>query len=457
MLSGRAPLVFNRACLSEINRFMKGFSSLSPVTVQDAAREIEAYAREIEDPGYREVFGAYAHSHLDRFADLLTRLEVLKSQGVRRVVDVGAYPGHLTLLMASRGFEVTALAQPFEGYPPYTAFLKEMDRRGVRVVFADIERSWAAIEPGSLDLAVFTEVIEHLRHNPFHAMAEICRWLAPGGRVWVSTPNLACARYLLRLLKGRSMHRPLGDPWPEVFPTAPGAKHEREYTAGELLYFLNPEGGAHAYGFEDGRTETRGWIGDGPGALGPRAQRLERWMVRLWPHMGSALFAEGRKPSGLHILTPENWTLGGAWSEPTDPIAVVSGPMPAPYPYPYRYLRGEATMMIELPPGFSAEGRDATLSLPWIWPQMTPPLPTQHIECRVNGGEPVRCAVEAAPAIQQATIPLGRVAPGGRLKLTLRPAELVIPDDHIHNGDRTPTGPALADAHASLILKGAKI
>lgn len=55
----------------------------------------------------------------------------------------------------------------------------------------------------SVDLVIFTEVIEHL-YNPAHVLKEISRVLKPGGRLYLTTNNVAYWFYALRLLKGET-------------------------------------------------------------------------------------------------------------------------------------------------------------------------------------------------------------------------------------------------------------
>jgi len=55
----------------------------------------------------------------------------------------------------------------------------------------------------SVDLVIFTEVIEHL-YNPAHVLKEISRVLKPGGRLYLTTNNVAYWFYALRILKGET-------------------------------------------------------------------------------------------------------------------------------------------------------------------------------------------------------------------------------------------------------------
>ena len=55
----------------------------------------------------------------------------------------------------------------------------------------------------SIDFVICTEVVEHL-YNPAHVLKEIARVLRPGGRLYLTTNNVAYWFYALRLLKGET-------------------------------------------------------------------------------------------------------------------------------------------------------------------------------------------------------------------------------------------------------------
>ena len=71
------------------------------------------------------------------------------------------------------------------------------------MIKADLERDKLDLADNSVDCAVFTEVLEHL--NPYyvsHAMSEINKVLKLGGKLILTTPNIASLFRRLRLLLG---------------------------------------------------------------------------------------------------------------------------------------------------------------------------------------------------------------------------------------------------------------
>jgi len=102
------------------------------------------------------------------------------------VVDLGASPFIVSCALARMWYKVTAVdCDPAE----YSAVASVC---GVKTVRADLERDRLDLADASVDCAVFTEVLEHL--NPYyveHAISEVSRVLKPGGKLILTTPNIA--------------------------------------------------------------------------------------------------------------------------------------------------------------------------------------------------------------------------------------------------------------------------
>jgi len=71
-----------------------------------------------------------------------------------------------------------------------------------RVIVGDLESMDIDLVPGSYDLVILADVIEHLR-EPAAALARLRPFLKPGGRLLVSTPNIANWSMRLLHLAGR--------------------------------------------------------------------------------------------------------------------------------------------------------------------------------------------------------------------------------------------------------------
>jgi SAM-dependent methyltransferase len=99
----------------------------------------------------------------------------------------------------------------------------------------DAERDVFPYADGSFDLVLCCELIEHLLHDPMHMLIEIRRVLGDGGRLVLTTPNIASYTAVARVLN-RKEHPQLfsryADPKGEFRDTE--IPHVREYTPDEV-------------------------------------------------------------------------------------------------------------------------------------------------------------------------------------------------------------------------------
>ncbi len=112
-----------------------------------------------------------------------------------RVLDVGSSSGYLAGPLAERGNTVVGLELDPEAALAAEAFCE-------RVLVGDVETMELALEPASFDVVLLGDVIEHLR-DPIAALARLRPLLRPGGRLVLSTPNVANWAIRLSLLAGR--------------------------------------------------------------------------------------------------------------------------------------------------------------------------------------------------------------------------------------------------------------
>lgn len=409
-------------------------------------------ALNLPDSHFRDNFIHFGQIHERRFAVLASKLSPHAS-GRARLLDIGSFPGHGSVLLQRLGFDVTAVSQDFgKDFPQAAEFEDLLAREKISRINCDVERQCLPFPADTFDQVVLSEVIEHLAFNPFHTLSEIERVLKPGGRAWITTPNLACVRYVLRLLKGRSIHQPLDGTWSENFPTARGMKHEREFTASELRHFLQPGNqAAHEFWIEE--ISTHQWMPSPADPLGPRAQWLENSIARIVPALRDGLMAIGVKPSGRALVGANEFALDGGWDETIDPLALVSSTSPAAYPYAFRYLLAEATLRLPLPDGFRGKTGALLLRLPWVWHRTHPLLPPQNVRVELKGDPEVSSTMTVSGAGQVQWIPLTlhvKEPLPEALELRLTPLNPVRPDDVLHNGDVRPTGPGMSLAHIAM-------
>jgi 2-polyprenyl-3-methyl-5-hydroxy-6-metoxy-1,4-benzoquinol methylase len=112
----------------------------------------------------------------------------------RRLLDVGAADALLSRHLTEVGWKVTGI----EADPA----LAEAGRTYCeRMVVSDLDRDLPDFDT-SFDAIVYGDVLEHLV-EPLRTVQGLNRWLAPGGRVVVSVPNVAHLLIRLSLLVGR--------------------------------------------------------------------------------------------------------------------------------------------------------------------------------------------------------------------------------------------------------------
>ncbi len=212
-----------------------------------------------------------------RQADMLA--EVLAGvQAPARIIDVGCGDGFATHVAAQRN-----AGHYFAGLDWAAGSLATARQRGLAVIRAGIDFPALPIKPGSVDVVVLSEVIEHLVDTD-SAVEAIHRVLRPGGSLLLSTPNLA-AWYNRALLAAGvqpvfsevSLRSVFGRPGSQV------AGHLHMFTRRALVEFLT------ACGFTVERVAGATYH-DVPAALKP----VDRLLCH-WPSAASILLVHARK------------------------------------------------------------------------------------------------------------------------------------------------------------------
>lgn len=250
-----------------------------------------------------------------------------------RILDVGAFPGTLTMAMAHAGWSVTAVdIDPSRGMRVQdrfaggdvtdkvnneTTFAEFMRRHDIATVAADVERDRLPIPEDSFDAAVLTEVMEHLWVDPLWALCELNRVLRPAGALVISTPNLVSLRNRLNFLRGRM--EPVIDRPYRVFlqkRQIGHLGHLRLYAPDELTELLSALGFEvriqyHRFNYWDGyvspldgdnahigATEAsppQRWFHTPGGFVKALEATTSNWLSDIWPPFAGHLFVSARK------------------------------------------------------------------------------------------------------------------------------------------------------------------
>ena len=204
-----------------------------------------------------------------------------------RVLDVGCGGGALAEAAQVSGNRVTGVERDFESAARAAA-------RGVLVVAHDAT-DLDGLAPrigGPFDRIVFADLLEHLA-DPASVLAGYRRFLAPGGRVLISVPNVAAWTVRLALLCGRFRYADSGIMdrthlrW---FTCATARELAREAGYRELGFDLTPHLTRAVWPLIK-QVFRRGGETD-PGAVlaSPAYRAYQRWvepvetaLARLWP------------------------------------------------------------------------------------------------------------------------------------------------------------------------------
>lgn len=176
---------------------------------------------------------AYLEEHLHRLARTLTLIP--KSAGNGRVLELGCYMHIAPLLGEMRGYSEIRGANL--GKPGEREFkLVQVGGRDFEcaIDLFDAERDVFPYPDGHFELVLACELIEHMIADPMHLLLESRRVLSEGGRILLSTPNIASLTSVWRVLHGHDnpqifyqYNRPVEGKDIEL-------QHMREYTAFEL-------------------------------------------------------------------------------------------------------------------------------------------------------------------------------------------------------------------------------
>lgn len=132
----------------------------------------------------------------DYYADPRPDVQAMVSPAGRRILDVGCASGALGAALKAAG------AAHVAGVEQHPEAVRRARLSLDRVVEGDILTAELPFQPGEFDYIIFADVLEHLP-TPEAALQRYLTFLAEGGAVVVSVPNMRFYLILLRLLFDR--------------------------------------------------------------------------------------------------------------------------------------------------------------------------------------------------------------------------------------------------------------
>lgn len=170
----------------------------------------------------------YAAIHEYRFQFLKDQILDLNLKNEAKVLDIGCYPPVLFEFLKQQNLNTYGIASNHE----------QMADKNIAVLNIETEKfPW---KDNTFELALLSEVIEHLPHSPVTPLKEISRVLKPGGYLLITTPNAAKLHHRIKLLAGKSTSFPI-DQLTTIAPENGSLYHlhNREYTLSELVQLLS--------------------------------------------------------------------------------------------------------------------------------------------------------------------------------------------------------------------------
>jgi len=203
----------------------------------------------------------YFRNQLPRYARTAQRIEAL-CPAPCRVLDIGSHYLHQGVLLSCLGHEVSGIDI---GLFTEADFVKERARAfGIRntTVNALEAGSFLPEQESRFDLIVFTEILEHITFNPVRFWRRVYELMAPGGMVYLSTPNALRPAAWSRSLLGLLAFRGIGLSVDEIMGNVTYGHHWKEYSAAEIRrYFamLSPDFSVATSWYSSDLSEGRGF------------------------------------------------------------------------------------------------------------------------------------------------------------------------------------------------------
>lgn len=153
-----------------------------------------------------------------------------------KVLEIGGFPFFLSSAISHNSISLEIVDKMSD-----IAFFV-MEKNGITVEPCDIELEPLPYENDVFDEVIFNEVFEHLRIDPIFSLREVFRVLKPGGRIWLSTPNMGSLRGMVNLIFRNEAWSVVGGGVFEQYAHLEQygwMGHVREYTSREVSEFLD--------------------------------------------------------------------------------------------------------------------------------------------------------------------------------------------------------------------------
>jgi SAM-dependent methyltransferase len=139
---------------------------------------------------FQAYFEKYLNRDMGRCKTTLSFMPATAADAPLKVLEVGSFPGVMSIVIKKSGYDLDCV----DLNPERMQGLAEAHE--LRLEKCDIEVENLPYPDNTHDVVIFTEVLEHLRVNPLHALKELKRVLKPGGTLVLTVPNISPAHRL---------------------------------------------------------------------------------------------------------------------------------------------------------------------------------------------------------------------------------------------------------------------
>jgi SAM-dependent methyltransferase len=210
-----------------------------PANLQES---IEVLLRELNNDDVHDC--GFLQSHVARFAYLVRQLsEILpasRSAERPRIIELGSYHLHLSILLRRCGYDVRGVDLPIFAQRPIVRARAAQSLIENRPWVCDSLGKPTVIpyEDDSADVVICTEMLEHLTFNPVRLWSEAYRVVRSGGLVVITTPNSLSLFNVLATFKNLLTFRGVGISVAAILGGITTGHHWKEYSAKEIEAYL---------------------------------------------------------------------------------------------------------------------------------------------------------------------------------------------------------------------------
>ncbi len=187
----------------------------------------------------------YLRWHATRFLQTKTKVDQrlihhqAKPKSPKVIFDVGAHWLHQSFLYAADGHSV--IATDVGGVLAVSSVQQLAQQYGIQIAKSqgfDRPDVFAEIADASVDLVLFTEILEHITFNPVNLWQSIFRIMKPDGVVVITTPNYYFWQSRAWNLRRFLQRRGGGIPVTDIVEKITYGHHWKEYAAAEIVHYF---------------------------------------------------------------------------------------------------------------------------------------------------------------------------------------------------------------------------